>query len=301
MMDSRETRELAAQHSGGVSKHHASQTQRRYAPSLETFLSIEAQVPIATTGALPSPHATKLVLAQDALPSPMPHTVGDVSLLQKLNQVLVTATEPEAALYQITQVLGETFQADCYLAVHFSKESLPRTVYWWQSAEHVTRGLPQTQGVKHPALKSILNSSGNGLCIVSDLEATQSEADVDGESVGQPIRAVLGGTTQFQGQRNGVISLPRSQPHHWTTTEIANLNSVLFQVAIAISQFQIQCQIRQQNCRQALVEQLTVAIRNALDLNQILKLATEGTAQALQADRSFILMLKYSEPLAKSR
>lgn len=301
MMDSQETRQLAAQHSGSVSKHHVSQTQLRPASPLELSLPVEPQVPITTPGTLPSPQATKLVLAQDALPSPMLYAVGDVSLLQELNHILVAPIEPEAVLQQMAQVLGETFQADCYLAVCSSQESVPQTTYWWPAGGHTPISLPQAQSAQHPALKHILSSSSNGLCIISDLEVIQSEVDVDRSGEASPVRALLGGTTQFQGQRNGVISLTRSQPYHWTTAETADLNSVLLPVAIAISQFRAQRLIRQQNGRQALVDQLAVAIRNALELNQILKLATEGTAQALGADRSFIIMLKYSEPMAKSR
>lgn len=301
MMDSQETKKLAAQHLRSVSKHHAPQNQLCPPPPLETFLSVESQAPIATKGALPSPHSKKLVLAQDTLPSPMPHVVGNVSLLKELNHILVTAPEPEAVLQQITQALGESFQADCYLAVYLNHETAPQAIYRWQALECTAAYHPTAKLALHPALQTILHSSSNSLFHVSNLAVTQSRSGIDWQWDDPPIGALLGSRTQFQGRHNGIVSLTRSQPHEWTDTEIAALNSVLDQVAIAISQFQAQYQIRQQNYRQALVDQLTVAISNALELNQILKLATVGAAQGLQVDRSFMLMLKYAEPAIKTR
>nr|WP_290222804.1 ATP-binding protein [Trichocoleus desertorum] len=304
MMDSQETRELAAQHLRGVSNHHVLQNQSCPAPPLEALLPLELQAPIATTGTLLSPPSKKLVLAQETLPSSMPHVVGNISLFQKLNRILVTATEPEAVLQQMAQALGETFQADCYLAVCWNHEIVPQAFYWWQALEHRVVCDSSVGIAQHPVLQTILHcasSAPKSLCNISDLQAVQSEIGVDWQWDGPPVHALLGSTTQFQGQQNGIVGLIRSQPHDWTDKEITNLNSVLDQVAIAISQFHAQQRIRQQNDRQALVDQLTVAIRNAVELNQILRLATSGAAQALQADRSLILMLKYSDPVVKSR
>ncbi len=52
---------------------------------------------------------------------------------------------------------------------------------------------------------------------------------------------------------------------------------------------------------QAIVNQLTLALRNADDLSAIVRLATEGTAQALQVSRGMLLRLKYWDPLHKQR
>ncbi|MEX0269944.1 ATP-binding protein [Leptolyngbyaceae cyanobacterium UHCC 1019] len=47
---------------------------------------------------------------------------------------------------------------------------------------------------------------------------------------------------------------------------------------------------------QAFVNQLTLSIRSATNLNAILQLATDGTTQALQVQRGVLLRLKYWEP-----
>src|SRR6476469_1622793 len=181
MMDSQETRELATQHLVSVSKHHASQNQLRPSPHPEAFSSIESLTPVATKGTLPSPRSKKLVLAQDTLPPPMPQIVGNLSLLQKLNHILVSATEPEAVLQQITQALGETFQADCLVAVYSNHELLPQVIYGWQTQER--RGVHHTTSefAQHPALQVVLLSHPHSLCHIPDLAAIQSELDVEGQ------------------------------------------------------------------------------------------------------------------------
>jgi len=48
-----------------------------------------------------------------------------------------------------------------------------------------------------------------------------------------------------------------------------------------------------------LIDQLTMVSHSSLDLNQILKLAR--TVQTLQVQRGLLLMLKYADPLFKTR
>jgi signal transduction histidine kinase len=79
------------------------------------------------------------------------------------------------------------------------------------------------------------------------------------------------------------------------------LQAITDQVAVVISQINLQRQAQQQARCQGLIEQLTIAIRNAQDLSQILNLATTGIAQVLQVERSFLVTLKYADPMMKSR
>ena len=100
---------------------------------------------------------------------------------------------------------------------------------------------------------------------------------------------------------NGAISLMRARPHTWTQAEIAGLQTVSHQVAIAIEPLQLQHQLNQQIQHQRVVNQLTLAIHHASDLSVILKLATSGTAQALQVQRAMLLQLKHWDPLFRNR
>ncbi len=63
----------------------------------------------------------------------------------------------------------------------------------------------------------------------------------------------------------------------------------------------LQQQVHIKTQYQTLINRLTMASRSSLELSQILKVAIAGTAQTLQVDRGLILLLKYADPLFKSR
>lgn len=115
------------------------------------------------------------------------------------------------------------------------------------------------------------------------------------------VRAVLMLNMQFQGRLNGTLVLIRSQPYDWKETDVQLLKSLSPQVAVALAQNQLEQQMEQQTRYQNLINQLTVAIRNSWELDQIFQLAVEGSAAALQVDRGLVFLLKYTDPLHKSR
>lgn len=117
-------------------------------------------------------------------------------------------------------------------------------------------------------------------------QANASQANISEASISQ--------------ESDGVLSVIRSRPHAWTSSEIENFRTVAQQVALALSQLQAQ-RLNRQLRYQTVVHQLTRALRNSSDLNEILALATEGVAQALQVDRALLLRLKYWEPLFRNR
>ncbi|MBE9229096.1 HAMP domain-containing histidine kinase [Phormidium sp. LEGE 05292] len=70
---------------------------------------------------------------------------------------------------------------------------------------------------------------------------------------------------------------------------------------MAISQVHLYKQFDTSSRHQALLNQLTIAIRSCTELEQILKLAVDGLVRTLQIERSLILFLKYVDPLIKNR
>lgn len=236
---------------------------------------------------------------QNELLLPMQHQASYANLSQRLTRILIDHCDPETVLLETVRALGETFQSDgCILAVWPNPQTLPHIVYW--QANHIEiLSHSQTAILDHPAIQQILTSSH--LQAISDISKLKLGKQTQDTSQSPPIQAVLGITTQFQGKRNGFVGLVRSQPHPWTSTEMDGIQTISDQVAVAISQAHLQRQSHQQALRQSLIDRLTMATRNASDISQILKLAAEGTAQALQADRGMMIMLKYSDPLRKSR
>ncbi len=59
---------------------------------------------------------------------------------------------------------------------------------------------------------------------------------------------------------------------------------------------QLQQQLEQQQQRQQLIDQLTSAIRNSRDLNQIYQQAVTDLVQTMQVRRGWLLLFKYSDP-----
>ncbi|HEY9300342.1 MAG TPA: GAF domain-containing sensor histidine kinase [Phormidium sp.] len=69
---------------------------------------------------------------------------------------------------------------------------------------------------------------------------------------------------------------------------------------MAISQIHLYKQFDTSSRHQALLNQLTMAIRSCTELDQILKLGVDGLVRTLQVEQSFVLLLKYVDPLIKN-
>jgi signal transduction histidine kinase len=106
----------------------------------------------------------------------------------------------------------------------------------------------------------------------------------------------------------GALVLMTMQPLSWTETKMQQLKQVSNQVAIALSNVQQQRNIhsyKQQvdsiRQQQNLIHQMTMAIHHWNDLDQILQMAIDKLVDSLQVEQGLILLLKYQDPLYKSR
>ncbi|HEY9639758.1 MAG TPA: GAF domain-containing protein, partial [Coleofasciculaceae cyanobacterium] len=218
-------------------------------------------------------------------------------LAQHLTQAILASKSPQAALVNVSQVIGETFHAEaCLIMPQSRSQATAHPGYWVDKELQTVPSQDLLASVEH--LVNQANWSEEQFLAVPQPQAiTQSDQinpDLQSKSV------VLVGT-QFQGQVNGVIALVQSQPYSWKESDVHLLQSLSPQVAIAISQAQLEYQLQQQVRYQSLIDQLTAAIRNAWELEEIFKLAVEGTASALEVNRSILLLFKYEDPLYKTR
>ncbi|KAM3097948.1 ATP-binding protein [Phormidesmis sp. 146-12] len=212
--------------------------------------------------------------------------LSEMLLWHQITQAVVTSSQPETVLSKIAAILGEFFAVDaCLISVSASHQ--PQRQAYWFVDQHTTRveGLTPYWEIADTALT-------NSGFIISDLQT--SEATSTSKTL--PFRAVMAVETRFQGQVNGVVILLRSLPHSWSDAEVATLNTTSPQVAAAISQVLLQHQVLKQAQYQSLIRRLTMSIQDCVDLPKILKLAVDGTAQALQVKRGFVLRLKYWDP-----
>ena len=183
--------------------------------------------------------------------------------------------KPEVILSELAAILGEEFKVEgCVISICPQPSAQHSVASWF--GNHLT--VTQQTGIlaTYSTLEAATLEAG-GL-IISDLETSDRVPAWRSDS----IASVLSVVTRFQGQVNGAISLMRSQSHSWTEPEITTLTIAADQVAATVSQLLLQQQVFKQAQYQSLIRELTMAIQHSVDLPQILKLAIDGTAKALQ-------------------
>ncbi len=229
-------------------------------------------------------------------------------LQRQIVQIIRSGGGEETLLSAVASTVGQAFQADgCLVAVQESLNSATtQSLHAYPSRLQAVLSQLAIPGVGVPLCA--LGQADCHLLAIGDLEAVSGQGDWLDLWVSLQVRAVLGIRTQFQGQVNGEIIVMRAQPYCWTDSETELLKTVSDSVAIAISQVahtrkigSLQGQVSAFAQHRTLINQLTVAIHNALDLNQIFQLAIDGIAQTLQVARGAILMLKYADPLFATR
>jgi signal transduction histidine kinase len=216
---------------------------------------------------------------------------------QQITQILLTDSEPELRLANIAKALGEFFQVDFCLLVAVVQPNVRSQSASW-SAVHCLPLAPEDQALMLEDCDSVTNSE---LVAISELNLGVSEQTHRRPWDVPTTRAMLRIPTWYQSLTNGFIVLGQSQPYEWTTREKDLLTMVSKSVAIAISQVQQSIQVQAATRHQTLFNQLSQVLPSALDLNEILQIATASTAQALMVDRGLLLLLKYSNPLYKNQ
>lgn len=267
----------------------------------ETGLEGE-QFSAVVSDSLPSlPQSVKAILAKTSTQN-FPDDDVNLSLWHQILQTASFCTDVYHFMHEVVKALGEAFQVDGCLILLPQKQLVGWHLHLEQSIQ-ISADTAFPEGLEYaepiafsPEQNDLASSSSQFVRGLTEIW----QSFVVSQALPTP-GTIVGSMTQFQETVNGVISLTRSHLHPWTTTEIEGLRTVSHQVAMAVAHFELQEQIKRQQQYQSVVNQLTMAIRNAADLPEILSLATEGTARALQVQRGLLLQLKYSDPLFKSR
>jgi signal transduction histidine kinase len=248
----------------------------------------------------------------------MQHTLSFVNLWHQIAATIATLSDLDPVLMEIAAATREAFQAEgCLLTLaiapagHSASAELPSTarkVCWLVGSQ--TPVLTAEQPLNWEPL-----IHGDRVIVVNDLAAAPRQPAPSSRSLlelwqsslqapDQPalqVRAVLGACVHLQGAITCLVSLINSLPHEWNQAEKEGLEMVAHQVAIALSQRQLQQHLSRQLEYQRVVNQLTLAIRNSSELNEVLKLAVSGATKVLQVQRGLLLRLKYEDPLFRSR
>ncbi len=256
----------------------------------------------------------KVLLPRDVTDLPSQQTVNLVNLSQQLLQVAVNPTDDSQMLAAMAACIGKAFNADgCAIVLFDETTANVRATGWFAEAPPLPLQTLERASDDFDhwlAETALMPCSGiEGIETVRSHPATASsvsKAFKVWQSIKQsraslpPVRAIAGAAMQLQDRVHGVISLMRSRTHTWNQSEIAGLQTVSHQVADTFDLLQLQQQLHKQMQYQRVVNQLTLAIHNASDLNDILKLATDDTASALQVKRGMLLRLKHWDSLFRS-
>ena len=213
--------------------------------------------------------------------------ISEALLWHKMTQV-VTNAQPESVLSKLAAILGEEFRVEgCVISICTRHSAQSHIASWFGDHLNAT----QQAGIlaTYATLEAATLDAGS--LIISELHSDL--APTLGSCL---IGSALSIVTRFQGQVNGAISLMRSHPHSWTELEATTLTTASDQVAVAVSQVLLRQQVLKQARYQSLIQELTMAIQNSVDLPQILKLGIEGTAQTLQVAQGSVLRLRYWNP-----
>lgn len=251
----------------------------------------------------------------------MQHQVDPVQIGQQICQIIPTSSDQETLL-QIANTLGTACQADyCWVtAITDNQMSIPNAS--WGSlgdrtnstvVSDLTTGSTQTtifnsplSSIEHPLLADIL--ANGDIVAIADTQDCETTNNAPNSPVALPFRAILASSARFGGEINGMIILGKFQPHEWSTASRQCLELALDAIGSAISHIQKNQEItklNQQLQRQVKYKNLLSSVVKDLNTNSeidpVLQQVIETTANTLEVDQVQILLLKYTEPLWKTR
>jgi signal transduction histidine kinase len=204
---------------------------------------------------------------------------------QQIAQIVATTANAEI-LGEIAAAIGtELGVAACMIATVHPAPFQNLTTTW--TAQPTT--LPAAQvWANYPNLTAMVIEHGGWL--------TMPLLPVPSDAATVHPAAVLAVPLVHQGQVNGVLALLPHPAHSDAEITVAAVRPLVVPIANAIAQVLLHQQVQKQAQYQSLIHQLTLAMRNASDLPQILKLALDRTAAALQVNHGTVLRLKYWDP-----
>lgn len=228
----------------------------------------------------------------------MQYSAQSGQLGQRITQIILTTKDPQVLLERIAQALGEIFQVDiCFIETSL-RPTATNQIAFWCSDDYPVQTLDQQEQLLQQLTLSDYVPNAEPLAI-GDCQTSKICQSLGWSGKVLPARALLRLHTRSHFTVNGTIVLGRMQPHQWTKREKELVSTAAASVAIAISQVQMTQQMQAAARHQALLNQLSLAIRSGLALEEIFQIAIALTAQALQVNRGCLLLLKYTDPLYK--
>ena len=217
----------------------------------------------------------------------MQHPADPYQLGQQIVQQIVTLTEPHALLLTIAQTVGRVLKADVCLVCGIDPQQIEPFGFW--CTQDSVKLQPET-------VSQLLNAP-----LIGDLASPLVLNQID--DAHSPLKMLSVGAwmqvaTRIEGTANGIVGVGYWEPHSWSSTEQEWLQVAAQSVAVALSQIQLRQQAQLNSRYQTLVKEFN-QIRYSAEVDSLLNLVLAAVASALQADRGYVLKLKYKDPLRK--
>ena len=219
----------------------------------------------------------------------MQHSTTPHQLGQQIVQLVVTSAEPQI-LSQIALKIGKTLGADiCLIVAGVDSAGAVPSGLWCADEALMLEPKAVSQLLSHPVVTDSLEETKPTASAISVRSYTQLGEIL---SVGTCIQVV----TRFEGTANGMIFLGYHQPYQESRLEKEWLPIVAESVAIAFSCLEHRQQTQMNSRYQSLFKEFN-EIYTGSNLNSRLDLSLAALSRALQVDRSFVLKLKYKDPI----
>jgi len=267
------------------------------------------------------PQIAEPVSVQKFLDRLMQYQVDPALLGRQIYQILATNIDREILLLQIANTLGVACGADfCLVAAVADQKVVIPNACWLQRSDRPnaadanqtpeysqsTKLASPSISLEHPVFANVL--ADGEIVAISDYLEISAASSPNSPVTPLPCPAILAAPARFGGAVNGTIVLGKSQPHEWSAADRQRLEAASDAIGIAIAHIQKTQEIaslNQQLQRQAKYKNLLVRVAAAIDtsseVDQILQRVIETTADTLEVDRGQILLLKYTDPLFKTR
>lgn len=266
---------------------------------------------MADSSVSPTPDLISAVFPRELPPSLVNPSIDAVRVQQQILSIVTQKLNLDDALSEIAAALGAAFRVEgCTVILSTGRNFTPQALCWSTLQDHPvkvgTNSLPWSVGELNQT-KPISVSDVALLTPNTELSLEVENVLTIWRSLQLPsqssfiVRALLRVSVSLPERGKVLFYLVRSQPYGWMQSEIEELQRLAHQAAIALSHLQLQQQLNRQLRYQAVANQVTLAIQNASEVSAILTLATDGTAQALNAKRGLLLRLKYWDPSFRQR
>ena len=236
---------------------------------------------------------------QENFASKMKHNQEARDIGFEILDVISNGQDSQSILFSLAQTLGKSFQASSCLVIAGTNPEVNVQLALWEDEVSSIPLITTEELLSQPFFKEILETK-NSLNI-PNLETNKHFPTLLTPWSSLQLKAILATPTHFQSSTHGVVVLGHCQSQKFSEHHQVLLQEVAKFVAIAISQSQFQKQTSFSTRYRALVKEMSETVSNVSDPEARLSDALAKAATTLQVDRSWLLMLKYADPLSKTQ